>query len=72
MTRLEPKMTTITTFLSLVFTGVHSRHLALRDRAEQGDHLVGWVLGVIGAIAIAALVIGALSGWFSARLAELG
>lgn len=43
----------------------------LRERREQGDQMVGWVLAIIAVIVIAGIVWGVVSGWFEARLAEI-
>lgn len=43
----------------------------LRERREQGDQMVGWVLAIIAVIVIAGIVWGVVSGWFTARLAEI-
>lgn len=48
-----------------------ARYEDLTTQPERGDHMVAWVLGVIGAIAIAALVITALNGWFQTKLGQL-
>ena len=44
----------------------------LRDRAEAGDQMVSWSLGILAVIAIAAIVVAAVNGWFGARIGELG
>ncbi|WP_409048732.1 hypothetical protein AB2L57_17875 (plasmid) [Microbacterium sp. HA-8] len=43
----------------------------LRERREQGDAMVGWVLTIIAVIVIAGIVYGVVSGWFADRLAEI-
>lgn len=43
----------------------------LRDRREQGDQMVGWVLAIIAVIVLAGIVYGVVSGWFADRLAEI-
>ncbi|ALJ22527.1 hypothetical protein [Microbacterium sp. No. 7] len=43
----------------------------LRERREQGDQMVGWVLTILAVIVIAGIVYGVVSGWFADRLAEI-
>jgi hypothetical protein len=44
----------------------------LRSRAEDGDAFVSWILVILAVIAIGLIVVGAVTGWFSARIGELG
>lgn len=43
----------------------------LRERREQGDQMVGWVLTIVAVVVIAGIVFGVVSGWFADRLAEI-
>ncbi len=61
--------------LSLYSTGHRSWSRALgrlEERSERGAEVIGWILLVIGVIAIAALVIVAASGYASRHTGELG
>ena len=43
----------------------------LRERREQGDQMVGWVLVIIAVIVIAGTVVGFMTGWIQDRIAEI-
>ena len=44
----------------------------LEERSKHGGEVIGWILVVIGVIAIAVLVIAAVNGYASRKTGELG
>lgn len=71
MTTLTKLFLAVQTHILGFRTSMESKLRRLRVRAETGDGAAGWVLILIGVIAICALVILAVTAFVNSKLAQL-
>lgn len=72
MKRLTTTLTLFAAALTMAPTLLATQHRQLKDDAERGDSSVSWILIILAVVAIATIVVAAVTAYVQGKVGELG